>query len=181
MTVTRELYTPQTLYTLGGASFAVVAASGVIGYVFGFNPRWLGLVFALIIAFLGLSLLPQDPQGQSKRRLPLLAVAFFNGMLIYSQAVGLNTIHQTVKSPKVSEAAVIPVIDPVPWWPPAELRIAARETVEAARRVITLEEKGRRAQGSLMTVDPYRIAVEQLRLAAGQLERASSGGDSSSF
>lgn len=138
MTIPKELYTARTLYTLGGGSFAIVAASGVSGYVFGFNPRWLGLGCAFLIAFAGLAFLPEDSNRRSRWSFPLLVVAFFNGLLIYSQAVGINTLNQAAPPLQVKSAALVPVLDPVPWWPPAEQRRAARQMVDALAEIVAI-------------------------------------------
>lgn len=104
MTIPRDLYTAKTLYTLGGASFGVVAASGAISYAFDFRPRWVGLAFALLIAFAGLSRI-RVGRTASRWSFPLLVVAFFNGLLIYCQAVGMVTINQEARAPARTEKA----------------------------------------------------------------------------
>src|SRR5262245_49139519 len=115
MNVSRELYTPKTLCTLAGGSFAVVAASGAIGYAFDYNPKWLGLAFALVISIAGLALMPGVPKVSAA----LVVVAFFNGMLIYSQAVGLNTMHDSL--PKQVKRATQVAFGAVPWWGNADM------------------------------------------------------------
>jgi hypothetical protein len=113
----QQLYTVKTLVTLSGASAAVVVVSGIAGHVFDFNPKWLGLVVAVIIAFVGLTRLPRT----QKRDAALLVVTLLNGCLIYSDAVGLNALNHSSNPDPVAKAAIIPFLDPKPWFPPAEL------------------------------------------------------------
>jgi hypothetical protein len=78
---------------IGGASTSVFVASGVIGDVFAFNPKWLGLLLSMVVAFTGITMLPRH-----KWRIVTLVLAFLNGTLIYAQATGFNTFHQAVPS-----------------------------------------------------------------------------------
>jgi len=132
MNIPREFYTPKALFSLGGASGAVVLTSGTFGYVFDFNPKWLGLFVAQVISFAGIAFLPKDGSRHSSS---LVAVAFFNGLLIYSQAVGLNTLNHAVPTPKTKQAVLVPVVDPVPWWLPANQQRAAEETAAILNEV----------------------------------------------
>ena len=116
MRTPKELYTTASLYTLAGASSAILVTCGVCAYVFEFNPRWLGFVLAEIIAVVGVFTL-RDVQKSDPR---IWLVAIFNGFLIYSQAVGFNTLNHAFPSPQVKTSTLIPMIDPIPWWPPAE-------------------------------------------------------------
>jgi hypothetical protein len=119
MKVQKELYSIQTLFTLGGASFAVLVASGVIAHVFEINPKWLALLRAELIAFAGLAAIPKE---LDRVTFPLCLDAFFNGALIYAQAVGLNTLNHAAGRSPAKQAQLIPVIDPVPWWIPNEVQ-----------------------------------------------------------
>lgn len=134
MSPPKELYTVKSLFTLGGASFSVVVLSGALNTAFGWRPAWLGLVFAEILAFAGLSFLPKDDR---RRRLQLIIVAFCNGLLIYTQATGFNTLNQGVaRTRDTKTATLVPVIDPVPWWPPADQKRAADELIKTTQNVV---------------------------------------------
>jgi hypothetical protein len=93
----------------------------------------LGLVFAEILAFAGLSFLPKD-EGRSWQ---LILVAFCNGLLIYSQATGFNALNQGIAPTKNAKTAtLLPIFDRVPWWPPADQKLAADELIEATQNVV---------------------------------------------
>src|SRR5947199_742266 len=125
MRVSDELYNPAPLLTFEGAAITVLTASGAIGHAFSFNPRWLSLAIAIVIPLIGLSFLPQERKLTSS----LVLVALFHGLVIYNLAVGLNTLHQSVPAPHAATAALVPIVDPAPWWPPAEQERAAEALI----------------------------------------------------
>jgi hypothetical protein len=127
-----QLYTMKTLVTLGGASAAVVLVSGAASHAFNFNPKWLALVVAEIIAFVGLLRLPRT----QKRDAALIVVTLLNGALIYSDAVGLNALNHSSAPAQVQKAAIIPFVDPEPWWPAAELVQEVKRGEASASRAL---------------------------------------------
>lgn len=81
-----DLMTLQSLATLGGASFATLAVGNTCQHVFGFNPRWLGLLVAELV-MLGVA----ATSAESAQFAPYL-IALINGTIVYSSAVGANVI-----------------------------------------------------------------------------------------
>jgi hypothetical protein len=148
----KELYQPKTLVTLGGASLAVVIVGGVAGHVFGFNPKWFGLLVAQVLAFVGLT---QVGAEYRQRKAAYITAAVINGALIYSQAVGLNALNHAVPSGDAEHAALIP--DSVVWWTPADQRAAAEEMARTA------EEAHKTARSAAATVESLTSEVETLR------------------
>ena len=136
MEIPKELYKLNTLLTLGGASVAVVVVGGVSGHVFGFNPRWLALLVAQILAFLGVYQIRKEIGG---KKLAYCLVALVNGALIYSQAVGFNTLNNGVSADETTKAALIPIGDI--WWPSASREAATKELLEATEGVSELLEE----------------------------------------
>lgn len=64
-----DLYNPAPMLTFEGAAFLVITLSGVAGYIFEFNPRWLGLLISVAIAYLGLAFLPTASRPYRTRNL----------------------------------------------------------------------------------------------------------------
>jgi hypothetical protein len=150
MSPPKELYTAKSLFTLGGASFSVVALTGALSKSFCWQPRWLALVFAELLAFVGLKLLAKDTR---RIGLELIAVAFCNGLLIYTQAAGFNAINQGAAPSKehdlieckpafaaAKSASLIPVIDPTPWWTPADQKLTADNMITTVQSVAVMIE-----------------------------------------
>jgi hypothetical protein len=80
-----ELLTATDLTTLIGASFAVALVGNVSQYAFNWNPRWLGLIVALLLPLIILA-------GAERRELVDWIVAFFRGLQVYATAVGITSI-----------------------------------------------------------------------------------------
>lgn len=162
-TMSQQLYTPKSLFTLGGATLAVYLGSSVCGFVMDFNPRWLGLALAMVVAFVGLARLPRDEEGPKPDRMQLLVVAMFNGFLIYANAVGLDTLNHAggVEGDTPSEAALIPFGDTGRWWQDAE----TQEQLVATERVLdwTAEDNETLREG----FGQVTRAVEELDSALG--------------
>src|SRR5579863_3819790 len=123
----RALYTPRTLFTLGGSSATVLVLAGLVRSKLGWDPWFVALILSEVLAFVGLTSLRLPAEVWSRSRTMYITVAACNGLLIYSQATGMNSIQTSVPSmaPRASEMALIPWIDPVPWFPPANQARAA--------------------------------------------------------
>jgi len=140
MKVSDDLYNPGPLLTFEGAAIAVLTASGAIGHALEFNPKWLGLVIALVIPLGGLLLLPDDSEVFRNKRSAVVLVALFHGLVIYNLSVGLNAIHQAIPVASASKASVVPMIDPLPWWTSAEQERAARNLIAEVRNLQRSED-----------------------------------------
>lgn len=170
MSPPKELYTAKTLFTLGGASFSVLALTGAMSNAFGWRPAWLGLVFAEVLAFAGLFLFSRD----ERRSLQLILVAFCNGLLIYTQATGFNTLNQGLAPTKNAKTAtLLPVFDRVPWWPPADQKLAANELIVTTQKVVrSIDESIAPGDRPAPTVAELSIWREQLVQASNKLATA---------
>jgi len=114
-----ELYNKKTLFSLGGASLAVWLFTTVIGNVFGIHVsdyKWIGLVVALFLSFAG-------ARNFWKLNVQLSIVAFFNGLLIYVTACGIDAINHssTPLKKQTAEASILPFSQSKIWWAPVEL------------------------------------------------------------
>jgi hypothetical protein len=101
----------------------------------GLDPWWVALVFSELLAFAGLFTLP-PAHWQQWGRVVLIVVALCNGLLIYSQASGVNSVRTgvpSVPSASTTKSTFLPFFDPVPWWPPAEQAQAAGDAAVALR------------------------------------------------
>lgn len=118
-----ELYTARTFYTLGGASMAVWIFAAICGQYIGSGHlhllRGLALVVALVISFAGAA-------QQKSRAFRDLLVAFFNGLLIYASATGINAVSTGTDllrgdTTKEAKASLLPFIQEKALWPPVAL------------------------------------------------------------
>jgi len=84
MDLPREFFTPQSVLTLSGAAAITYVVSNTLQSVFGFNPRWLALLIALVVSLFGVWYTKGDA----------LAYGFgvLNGCLVYLTAVGLSAV-----------------------------------------------------------------------------------------
>ena len=117
----KELYNSKTLFTLSGASMAVWLVTSVIASVININIdgiKWLGLAVSLFLAYLGVY------NSYSKINVNLGTVAFFNGLLIFVTASGIDSINHgiAVKSNhQIEQLGIIPYTSNLSWWEPIEL------------------------------------------------------------
>jgi len=118
-----ELYTVRTFYTLGGASTGVWIFSAVCGNFISPNHlgwlRALALVMALVISL-------ADATRENGRARHELLVAFFNGLLIYASATGINAVSTGTDfsrsiSQRVQTSSLLPFVKEKALWPPLEL------------------------------------------------------------
>ncbi len=116
-----ELYSSSTLYTLGGASTGVWLITSVISNIISIQDsyiKFIGLAVALFLAYIGAINI------NKKLSLNLAIIAFFNGLLIFVTASGINSINQGIelknKSATTENASLIPFLDKTTWWKPVE-------------------------------------------------------------
>jgi hypothetical protein len=103
----KELISVTSLFTLGGAAFAVALLGNVLQYVFHWNPRWLGLVVALLLAAVG-AVIARPAQWYD------WIVALFQGIQIYATAVGITAV--TGKASPEPERGSLSASATRPFW-----------------------------------------------------------------
>jgi hypothetical protein len=150
--VPTELYTAKTMFTLGGGSAAVWIFTTILAWVFEVDTekyKWIGLCIALALSYIGALKLKSIS-------IQLVTVAFFNGLLIYITAVGIDSINQGIRTQKSGEevkAALIPFTTSKPWWPSASLldsiHLGKKQNVEVFRRYTELKIQNTTLQDSL--------------------------------
>ena len=118
-TIPSDLYNKKTLFTLSGASVGVWLFTTVIGSAFNFdisNYKWIGLFVAMFLSFTG-------AYSIGKFNFQQYTIIFFNGLLIYVTASGIDSInHSTISEGEKSlKASIIPYVQPKIWWAPKEL------------------------------------------------------------
>jgi uncharacterized membrane protein YfcA len=99
MVVPDQLYTVNSLLTLGGSATAVWVITSVIGYLFNnLNnkniqtlQKWLGFALSLVFALLGAFLLKPE-----ERTVFTWIVAIVNGFLIYLTAIGESALTNNI-------------------------------------------------------------------------------------
>lgn len=114
-----ELFNKKTLFSLGGASLGVWLFTTVIGSVFNFdtsNYKWLGLIVALVLSFGGAF-------SVVKWNFQQYVIVFFNGLLIYVTACGIDSINHSKDSVKTNQikSSIIPFTSDKIWWEPKEM------------------------------------------------------------
>jgi hypothetical protein len=88
MSFPQELFTTQSMLTLGGATAGTVVVCNGLQAAFNFNPKWLALAVSLAIALVGAFGL-SDSSGHY---VSTGFIAVLNGFLIYCTALGANTV-----------------------------------------------------------------------------------------
>lgn len=92
--MTDKLFDPESIGTLGGASFAIVVINAVARRMLKIDTPWLAFVLSLVIAFAG-----AQRSGHLRDLLDYL-IAALNGCLIFFTALGLNeTAEHTLNKP----------------------------------------------------------------------------------
>lgn len=82
MAIPSDLFTPESMLTLAGATVMTTVITNSFQYAFNWNPRWFGLVIAMIIAIVGVVL-----TGDAK--FINYFVGVINGFLIYASSTGI--------------------------------------------------------------------------------------------
>jgi hypothetical protein len=85
LALTDDFFTPESMTTLAGATAITWIVSNAVQAAFNFNPKWLALVIALAVCFVGTMLKETHTSTD-------LFVAFINGCLVYLTAVGASTL-----------------------------------------------------------------------------------------
>jgi hypothetical protein len=140
--IPNELYNKKTLFSLGGASLGVWLFTTVIGNVFNFdvsNYKWVGLIVAIFLSFVG---------GFSigKLNFQQYTIIFFNGLLIYVTACGIDSINHSGlprNKNQIKTASIIPFTGEKIWWAPKELTdsiIRLEKTIKLQNKQILISE-----------------------------------------
>jgi hypothetical protein len=90
--MTKDFFTSESFYSLAGASGMVYVVCNALQAALNFNPRWLALVLAEVIAVFG------TYAAQSARVPSDYFVAVLNGCLIYCTAVGGSTLGHSTRT-----------------------------------------------------------------------------------
>lgn len=140
-----QLYSSKTLFTLSGASSGVWLLTNVISNVFDVDlsyVKWIGLTMSLFLAFLGAINL------NKKLNLNLGTVAFFNGLLIFVTASGIDSINHGLGEKKekkeVKESALIPFLSENIWWFPQNVKDSLTElsdSIDVVNEQVESEKK----------------------------------------
>ena len=101
MTVPPEFFTLQSMLTLSGAAGATFVICNGLQRAFNFNPRWLGLLIAQLLAVFGVH--------QSGGSGTDYFIGFINGFLIFSVAVGATNIAGGSAPPMIARG--VPDVD----------------------------------------------------------------------
>jgi hypothetical protein len=82
MEIPNEFFTAESMLTLAGATLITTIVTNAIQYAFSWNPKWFGLVIAMIIAIVGVILTPEYK--------PLdFLIGVINGFFIYANSTGI--------------------------------------------------------------------------------------------
>jgi hypothetical protein len=85
MQIPDQFYTIESMLTLTGASGVTFIVCNGIQRAFNFNPKWLALVVAIFISFIGVYM-------TGKSSISNYFVGLINGFLIYATAAGATEI-----------------------------------------------------------------------------------------
>jgi hypothetical protein len=127
----QEFFTVRTFRTLGGSVVVAGVVATVISALFSLDPKIVGFVVCLSVAYVGLFL-------AKKRRPADYVVTFFNGFLIYFTLVGATSFYPYLNS-KTAGGAVsgdttnAPATAFRPWVPDKNLVHASQELIRVHR------------------------------------------------
>jgi hypothetical protein len=123
----KEFFTGATFGTLGGCALVTWVVSGVLSGVFETNPKIVGLIVSIVVAYVALIV-------SREKRMARYLVGLFNGFLIYATVVGGTSFLPYINSetanvvqdepPSVKTALV------APWIPDPNLVVAAKTLLE---------------------------------------------------
>lgn len=82
MELPNEFFTVESLLTLAGATLITTVVTNAIQYAFSWNPKWFGLVIAMIIAIVGVFLTPEYKPVD-------FLIGVLNGFFIYANSTGI--------------------------------------------------------------------------------------------
>lgn len=123
----KEFFTAGMLGTLSGAVFVTWIVSGLLSGVFQTDPKLIGLIVSMGVAYLGLFL-------SKNRRTVHYLVTFFNGLLIYATVVGgtsfLPFVNKGTASVTQEKTTSTKSALTRPWVPDKNLLIATSELLE---------------------------------------------------
>ncbi len=97
MDIPQDFFTPESMFTLTGATTATFIMANGIQHAFNYNPKWLALIIALIISLAGVYF-----SGGTAAN---YFVGFINGFLVYASTVGI--VQMLGSSSRPSTADVI--------------------------------------------------------------------------
>jgi hypothetical protein len=150
--VPTEFFTIKTFSTLGGSVLAAGVIATVISAVFHLDPKIVGLIVSVGVAYVGVFL-------AKRRKLADLVVAGFNGFLIYFTLIGATSFYPYLNNQTaadiVSGATNAPTSPFRPWVHDRNLVKASRSLVEInkeqAKTLSNLQSNGttleKRVQG----------------------------------
>jgi hypothetical protein len=99
MEIPGEFFTVESLLTLAGATLITAVITNTIQYIFSWNPKWFGLVIAMIIAMVGVIL-------TSEHKLLDFFIGIINGFFIYANSTGIMQMagnQRSITAAKVAE------------------------------------------------------------------------------
>jgi len=80
--VPSDFFTPESMLTLAGATLIATVVTNTVQHVFNWNPKWFGLLIALIIALVGV-FMTDSPKFVN------YFMGVINGFLIYASSTGI--------------------------------------------------------------------------------------------
>jgi|GEM_PF-6331836 len=129
--VPKEFFTFATFETTGGCALVTWMVSNILCSVFHLNPGVLGLIVAMLVAYVALYLSKPTDARQ-------YVVTFFNGFLVYATVVGVTSFSPYVDRQTADvlqqEKPGIRTAFLRPWIPDKNVLAAARNLVEIRQK-----------------------------------------------
>lgn len=98
MEIPNEFFTVESLLTLTGATLITTIVTNAIQYAFSWNPKWFGLIIAMIIAIVGVILTPEFKPID-------FFIGVINGFFIYANSTGIMQMAGTPQGVKTAGTA----------------------------------------------------------------------------
>lgn len=123
----KEFFTGATFGTLGGCALVTWVVSGVLSGVFETNPKIIGLIVSIVVAYVALIV-------SRETRMARYVVGLFNGFLIYATVVGgtsfLPYINSATANVVQEESPSVKTALTGPWIPDPNLVVAAKTLLQ---------------------------------------------------
>ena len=98
MAIPGDFFTPESMFTLAGATLLTTVITNSCQHAFNWNPKWLGLVVAVAITLAGVYF-------TTEAKAVNYFMSILNGFLVYASAAGImqmigNPVQQSDLTPR---------------------------------------------------------------------------------
>ena len=82
----------ETFATVAGAAGIVIVVFNTIRTVFGWGPKWFGLLLSIVLSFLGIMIIGESTNGNGISSATEILITILNGFVIFASAFSIQNI-----------------------------------------------------------------------------------------